>query len=194
MKSHRDEVPPQPGSRRPEHGPTDPGAPATTAAVERLPALPPDRRQSAAALDIARGVGRLLHTMGFATLTELVLASGRRADVVGLSATGEIWIVEIKSSVEDFRADTKWPEYRESCDRLSFAVAPDFPVDILPGDAGLILADRYGGEVVRDAPQARLAAPRRKAVQLLFARAAAFRLAAAMDPNPEARIALARLD
>jgi hypothetical protein len=89
-----------------------------------------DGRQSPAAFDICR----------------------RRADVAGLSDGGEIWIVEIKSCLEDFRADQKWPEYREFCDRLFFAVAPDFPREVLPQETGLIIADRYGGEIVRPAP------------------------------------------
>jgi hypothetical protein len=99
----------------------------------------------AGAFDICRGVARLLHAHHMATVTEVCLANGRRADMVAITSGGEIWIVEIKSSVEDFRADHKWPEYRTFCDRLYFAVAPAFPRDILPEDAGLIVADRYGG-------------------------------------------------
>lgn len=137
---------------------------------------PTDGRQSPAALDIQRGVVRCLATHGLAALPEVTLASGRRADVMGLGDKGEIWIVEIKSSVEDFRADHKWRDYYEYCDRLLFAVAPGFPVDILPDEAGLILADRYGGELVRQAPEQRLAGARRKAVTLRFARLAAGRL------------------
>jgi hypothetical protein len=142
-----------------------------------------DGRQSAAAADIARGVGRLLWSLGLASITELPLANGRRADVVGLSGKGELWIVEIKSSVEDFRADHKWPEYRDFCDRLYFAVAPTFPQELLPPDAGLIVADRYGGEIVRDAPETRLPGARRKATALCFAQVAAFRLQSLADPE-----------
>ena len=101
----------------------------------------------------ASGVGRLVRTLGFSSLNELPLPNGRRADIVALSASGDIWIIEVKSSVEDFRADQKWPEYREFSDQLYFAVAPEFPVDILPADTGLILADRFGGEIVRPAPR-----------------------------------------
>ncbi len=111
-----------------------------------------------------------------AAITEMPLANGRRADVVGISDKGEIWIVEIKSSVEDFRSDQKWPEYRDFSDRLLFAVASTFPVEILPADAGLILADRYGGELARAAPETRLSGARRKAITLRFARLAAARL------------------
>ena len=142
-----------------------------------------DGRQSAAAAEIARGVGRLLWSLGLASLTELPLANGRRADVVGLSDKGEFRIVEIKSSVEDFRADHKWPEYRDFCDRLYFAVGPAFPQQLLPLDAGLIVADRYGGEIAREAAEMRLPPARRKAMTLRFARVAALRLQSLADPE-----------
>ena len=105
--------------------------------------------------------------------------------MVGLSAAGDIWIVEVKSSLEDLRVDHKWPEYRDFSDALFFAVAPDFPVDLLPADTGLILADRFGAEIVRPAPETRLAAARRKAMTLRFARAAALSLQALADPGLE---------
>lgn len=142
----------------------------------------PDLRQSPNALDIARGVHRLLIGHGYSCVSELPLANGRRADVTALNPRGDIVIVEIKSSIEDFRSDHKWPEYLEFCDRLYFAVKPGFPVDILPEEAGLILADRYGGEIVREAPEGKLAGSRRKALTLRFARAAALRLSVALDP------------
>lgn len=135
--------------------------------------------------EVCRGVGRLMRALGFASLNELSLPNGRRADVVGLSASGDIWIVEVKSSIEDFRVDNKWPEYRDFSDSLFFAVAPGFPVDILPEDTGLILADRFGGEIIRPAPEARLAAARRKSMTLRFARAAALTLQSVADPNHE---------
>lgn len=116
-----------------------------------------------------------------APVAEVSLANGRRADVVAVAGSGEIWIVEIKSSVEDFRSDRKWPEYRVYCDRLLFAVAPAFPSDILPADTGLIVADRYGGEIVRGAPEHRLSGARRKAVTLRVVHTAALRLQAAAD-------------
>ncbi len=115
-----------------------------------------DGRQSPAAFDICRGVARLLRAHGLAAVGEVALANGRRADVAGISDGGAIWIVEIKSCLEDFRTDQKWPEYREFCDRLFFAVAPDFPREVLPPDTGLIIADRYGGEIIRPAPEHKL--------------------------------------
>jgi hypothetical protein len=135
--------------------------------------------------EVCRGAGRLLRAHGYACLNELPLPNGRRADVIGLSRSGNIWIVEVKSGVEDFRVDIKWPEYRDFCDALFFAVAPDFPVDILPADTGLILADRYGGEIVRAAPEHRLAPARRKAMTLRIARAAALTLQSHLDPTLE---------
>jgi hypothetical protein len=132
---------------------------------------------------ILRGTQRLLRTLDFESLSEITLASGRRADVLALRRSGEIWIVEIKSSVADFRADQKWPEYREYCDALLFAVAPDFPVEILPSDTGLILADAYGGELTRHPPTHALASARRKALTLSIARTASMRLHGRIDPG-----------
>jgi hypothetical protein len=153
------------------------------ALVRAYPNMLQDGRQSAAAFDIRRGVARLLRTHGMAPVTEVSLANGRRADIAAVAASGEIWIVEIKSSIEDFRSDQKWPEYRDYCDRLFFAVAPGFPREILPPDTGLVIADRYGGEIVRMAPEHKLAGARRKAVTLRLVHTAAFRLQAAIDPE-----------
>ena len=142
-----------------------------------------DGRQSPRAAEVQRGVGRLFLEMGFAAITELPLAGGRRADVVAVGRTGEIWIVEIKSSVEDYRADAKWPEYWEHCDRLFFAIPHDVPQDIIPVETGLIVADRYGAEILRQVEERRLSAARRKAVILRFGRAGALRLHGLMDPE-----------
>ena len=147
------------------------------------PALAADTLQPATAAAICRGAARLLRAHGLATVAEMSLANGRRADLAGLSDGGEIWIIEVKSCLEDFRSDQKWPEYRTFCDRLFFAVAPDFPREVLPPDTGLIIADRYGGEIVRPAPEHRLAGARRKAMTLRLARIAAMRLQAAVDPD-----------
>lgn len=138
-----------------------------------------DGRQSERAMVIRRGVQRLLVEAGAAVLPELSLVSGRRADLVAVARNGDIWIVEIKSSVEDFRVDRKWPEYRLFCDRFFFATHPDVPACIFPDDAGFILSDGYGAEILREAPEHRLPAPTRKALTLRIARAAAARLTAA---------------
>jgi len=145
--------------------------------------VPVDGRQSQTALAIARGTSRLLLSLGFSCVAELPLASGRRADLVGLDSGGEIWIVEIKSSVADFRADQKWQDYRMHCDRLFFATSMTVPCEIFPPDTGLIVADAFGAQMMCEAPEHRLAAATRKAMMLAFARAAALRLQALADPN-----------
>ncbi len=142
-----------------------------------------DGRQSEAARLVQRGVGRLLAGHGFSILYELPLASGRRADVAALGGNGDIVIIEIKSSVEDFRADHKWPDYRLHCDRLFFATHADVPTDIFPEDAGLIIADGYGGAILREAPSLRLAAATRRAMTLRFAQVAARRIQQLIDPQ-----------
>jgi hypothetical protein len=142
----------------------------------------PDGRQSVTAAGVQRGLCRLLKAHGFAVLTEFTLATGRRADVAALKADGTIWIVEIKSSREDFLVDSKWPEYRDFCDQLFFAVPPTLDPGILPEDAGLIVADSYGAEILRPAPHHPLVAARRKAVTVSFARVAAQRLHGLWDP------------
>ncbi|MAS07658.1 MAG: hypothetical protein CL534_23615 [Ahrensia sp.] len=138
-----------------------------------------DGRQSARALRIRRGVQLLLTEMGASHLPELTLASGRRADIVALLRDGSVWIVEIKSSIEDMRSDGKWPDYRDYCDRLFFATLDDVPAEIFPDDCGFIRADTHGAALLRDAPEHRLAAARRKAVTLRIAQSAAQRLYAA---------------
>jgi hypothetical protein len=147
------------------------------------PMVPLDRRQSPTALAVARGTQRMLLALGLSCVAELPLLSGRRADLVALGGDGEIWIVEIKSSVEDFRTDQKWTDYRMHCDRLFFATAEHVPLDIFPADTGLILADGYGAELVREAPEHRIHAATRKSVTLSFARAAALRLQGLSDPQ-----------
>ncbi len=147
------------------------------------PDRPRDTGATPAAADICRGVGRLLRAHGMASLAQVALANGRRADLVAIATDGEIWIAEIKSSLEDFRSDSKWPEYRSFCDRLFFAVGPAFPRDVLPADTGLVIADRYGGEIVREAPQHRLSGARRKAMTLRLVHTAALRLQSMLDPE-----------
>jgi hypothetical protein len=147
---------------------------------------PPDRRQSETALAVARGTARWLRSMGFSCVSELPLPSGRRADLVALNARGEVWIIEIKSSVEDLRADQKWQDYRAHCDRLFFAFTRDLPCEIFPEETGLIVADTYGAHLHCDAPEHRLPAPTRKVMMLRFAMAAAQRLNRLADPQGHA--------
>jgi hypothetical protein len=143
----------------------------------------PDGRQSDTAAAIQKGVCRHFRTQGFATLREFTLASGRRADVIAMGPRGDLWIVEIKSSPEDFRADRKWPDYRDFCDRLYFAVTVSMDQLLLPADAGLIVADSFGAEILRHPQETPLNAARRKAMTISFARAAAQRLHGIHDPE-----------
>jgi hypothetical protein len=143
---------------------------------------PIDGRQSDTALAIARGTMRLLHAHGFSVVSELPLASGRRADLVALDGKGEIWIVEIKSSVADFRADQKWMDYRLHCDRLFFATTVEVPCEIFPKDTGLIVADAFGASIVCEAPEHRVPGATRRSMLLRFAHAAALRLQTLADP------------
>jgi hypothetical protein len=142
----------------------------------------PDGRQSLTAAGVQRGLCRLLRQHGLAVLTEFTLATGRRADVAAIHGDGRIWIIEIKSSPEDFYVDQKWPEYRDYCDELYFAAPPTLDPAILPEDAGLIVADSYGAEILRPAPRHALVAARRKAITLSFGRVAAQRLHGLWDP------------
>lgn len=148
----------------------------------------PDGRQSPTALALQRGVLRYLVAHGHFGLPELSLASGRRADLIAIDAKGMITIVEIKSSVVDFRTDGKWPDYRLYCDRLLFAVPLDFPVDILPEAVGILVGDAFGAEMLRAPPVHPLPAATRKAVTLRFARTAAGRLAGLYDPDLRAAL------
>ena len=147
------------------------------------PLLPPDRRQSPAALRIQRGVRRLFAELGCVTLPEFSLVNGRRADVIALCGAGRLTIVEIKSSVADFRADRKWPEYRDFCDRFYFAIPETVPESLIPEDCGLIVADAFGAAILRPAPEHALSGARRKAVTLRFAHSAGRLLHAMADPG-----------
>lgn len=148
-----------------------------------VPVPRPDGRQSPAALLIRRGVLRHFMALGLTGIPEFCLASGRRADIAALDGKGEVSIVEIKSSVADFRADQKWPDYRPWCDRLYFAVAPDFPLELLPDETGILVADAFGAQILRPAPLHALPAATRKALLIRLARAASGRLALLHDPD-----------
>ena len=145
---------------------------------------PSAEQKSNEALDaalITRGVCRYFDTLNYACLTEFTLRNGRRADVLALGPDGELVIVEVKSSLADYRADGKWPEYLDFCQRFFFAVAPDFPLAVLPRETGLLVADGYDAAERRPSPTAPLAPARRKAVTLKFARLAAQRLHSLTD-------------
>jgi hypothetical protein len=128
---------------------------------------------------VTRGAGRLLADLGYAPLLEVGLPNGRRADIMALGPHGEIAIAEVKSGLDDFRTDRKWGDYVTYCDAFYFAVAPEFPRQALPEAPGLIVADGFGGAVLREPPVMRLSPARRKALTIAFGRLAALR---AMTP------------
>ena len=132
---------------------------------------------------IARGVSRFFAERGNGCLAEFSFKTGRRADIIAIDNKGTITVVEIKSSVSDFRSDKKWAEYLEFCDRFYFAVGTDFPIEILPSECGLVIADAYGASIIRDPKPHRLIAARRKAITLRFARLSANRLMQFTDPD-----------
>lgn len=132
---------------------------------------------------VTRGVRRALADRGFASVAEAALPNGRRADVLAVDRAGTVWIVEVKSGAADFLADAKWPEYREFCDAFCFAVAPEFPEELLPDGCGIFVADAFGADLVRPPPEARLPGARRKSMLLLAAWVAAERLHRLEDPT-----------
>jgi hypothetical protein len=136
-----------------------------------------------AADDITRGVVRLMNDMGLAPLLEFRLTNRRRVDVAALDRDGKFTVIEVKSSLTDFRTDGKWHEYLPFCDFFYFAVNPDFPREHLPDDAGLIVADPYGAEILRLAPEVAMNGNRRRTQTLRFARTGASRLAGRDDPG-----------
>ena len=146
--------------------------------------LVPTARQARPDTTIAvcRGACRLMRQSGRSVLLEMPLPDGRRADIFIVAADGELTIVEVKSSFEDWRVDTKWPDYLAWCDLLYFAVPVDFPRDLIPQDIGLIVADSYGGEVLRHPTRRPVAAARRKSLLIDCARLASERLARLEDP------------
>ena len=144
----------------------------------------PERRKPGEML--ARGACRFLIDQGFAPVAEFAPAKGLRCDVLALGPKGEVWVVECKSGLPDFRADGKWQGYLDWCDRLFFAVDADFPAEVLPEDQGLMIADSFGAEILRMPAARRLAPARRKALSLRFARGAALRLRGALDPGAAA--------
>ena len=124
---------------------------------------------------VTRGAGRLMAALGYAPLAEVTLPNGRRADIMALGPKGELLICEVKSCLEDYRTDAKWGDYLPYCDAFYFAVAPEFPRHILPGEPGLIVADAFGGAVLKEPPLTPLAGARRKALTVAFGRLAAMR-------------------
>ena len=134
-------------------------------------------------LAVCRGACRLMRQSGRAVLRELPLPDGRRADIMAIGGNGELTIVEVKSSIEDWRVDQKWPDYLAWCDLLYFAVPVDFPQALIAEEVGLIVADGYGGDILRHPPRRPVAAARRKSLLIDCARLSAERLARLEDPE-----------
>ena len=122
---------------------------------------------------LAGGVQVLFTALGYASMTEVKLRSGRRVDVMGINEKGHILVAEVKSGPADFRSDGKWADYLDFCDGFYFAVADDFPQGLLPDDQGLIIADPFHAEILRPSQNFTLNATRRRNVTLRFARQAA---------------------
>jgi hypothetical protein len=143
----------------------------------------PSINEALTAALLARGVCRALDQLGYASLLEFPLANGRRADILALGRGGDLVIIEIKSSVADFRADRKWAQYRDFADRFYFAVPNHFPTALIPEECGLIVADAFAASLIRDGSPNALAPGRRRALTLRFALAAAARLRRHLDPQ-----------
>jgi hypothetical protein len=140
------------------------------------------------AVEVSRGVTRLFCRRDLFAMCEVPLPNGRRADLMGIDPKGKLTIVEIKVSKPDLTGDAKWTDYLDYCDKFFWAVPPTLASLLdeerfLPGAAGVIVADRYDAAVIRDAPERPLAPARRKAETLRFARRAARRLSAQIDPT-----------
>ena len=166
--------------------PVDTDALGPTATVAASNSVDPKSPRSvdgrAVAIGVTRGVRRMLAALGQASLTEVGLRNGRRADIMAIDPQGGITIVEVKSSSADFRSDHKWPDYTDFCDRYYFAVPEHFPLEMVVPPSGLIVADAYEATIVREPPAQHLVAARRKALHLRFALLAAARLHRIEDP------------
>ncbi len=157
-------------------------------AFERVPQRQPEPDEALTLLQpgqrLARGVSRYLRSIGFVSVEEFVPDRGLRVDVMALGPKGQLWVIECKSSRADYQSDSKWQQYLEWCDRYFWAVDLEFPVDLLAEDTGLIIADAYDAEVVRMAPEHKLAPARRKKLIQSFAMVTARRLQQLRDPRP----------
>ena len=134
-------------------------------------------------LAVCRGACRLMRQSGYTVLLEMPLPDGRRADIFAIGPSGELAIVEVKSSIEDWRVDEKWPDYLDWCDLFYVAVPVDFPQPLIPDEAGLIVADAYGGAILRASQRRPVVAARRKSLLIESARLASERLARLEDPD-----------
>jgi len=142
------------------------------------------RKQISKTAMLTRGVSRFFADMGFGSLTEFRLPNGRRVDIIALSGDGTFSIIEVKSSVQDFRSDLKWPNYLPYCNRFYFAVAECFPLDILPDDCGIIIADKFTASIERGPAERSIHGTRRQLQLKRFALISSERLQRIIDPRP----------
>jgi hypothetical protein len=140
-------------------------------------------------IQVRREAARLCRQLAWAPLHEVALPNGRRADILALRPDGAFVCIEVKSGAADFLSDLKWPEYRHFCDTFYFAVDADFPLNLLPLEAGLIVAAEREAAMLREAPVHPLSAARRRALLHRFASLAACRLENLIDPLDEFSLA-----
>ena len=100
--------------------------------------------------ELTRGVCRLFENLGFATLKEFKLPNRRRVDVIAMNPNGNFSIIEVKSSVGDYKTDNKWLEYLPYCQRFYFAVPYNFPTKIIPRECGIIVADAFEATIRKE--------------------------------------------
>jgi hypothetical protein len=140
------------------------------------------------ARDVARGIGRLFARNDIWCLPEVPIRNGRRADLMGIDARGQVVIVEIKVARADLLGDGKWPDYLDFCDRFYWGLPPGLDRSPLESEAyrpetcGVIVADGYDAEILRPAALEPLAAARRKVEVERLARIAMRRHTALLDP------------
>ena len=132
---------------------------------------------------IARGVMRHFDQIGLSSLSEFSPIKGLRVDIITLGMSNEIWIIECKSSQSDFKSDRKWHNYLDWCNRYFWAVDANFPIDILPINTGIIIADAYDASILREAPLKKLSPARKKKVIKSIAKSACNRLLTHIDPK-----------
>ena len=160
-----------------------------------MPAAPPvlspalTEAASPAAAAVARGICRLFARNDIWCLPEMPLRNGRRADLMGIDAKGQLIIVEIKVARADLLGDAKWTDYLDYCDRFYWGLAPHLDracieaPGFLPERCGVIVADGYDAEILRPAATVSLAAARRKVETERLARAALRRQLGLLDPQ-----------
>ena len=125
---------------------------------------------------ITDAIARSYYEQGDGVLREFKLRVKRRVDLVTLNDEGLITIIEIKSSVSDFRSDKKWNEYIEWADQFYFGVGHNFPIEILPKEHGIITTDGFDTYKVQPSPVQKLNGARRNTLVRRLAKASMRRI------------------